>query len=187
MTRVLTRPGETLRSRWFSIGLHVALWLLFLLAISGSGFGGHTPQFSESPSNPATVTTPIPVTRLQSLFAPANATKRATATNNLDLFATTYFVPRVQPTPPPTTPAPPPPTTWKTELTYQGFYQTGNGPKYALVRVADKLVSTPVGGSLVTNLFVVDAALKTLTLTNSAAQTNVLALNAKQVVEVPLK
>jgi hypothetical protein len=188
MTRSVTKLSETLRSRWFSIGLHAALWVLLLLAAMGSGLGGHAPQFYEALANPATVITPVPVAKLQLLFVPANATHFASAATNLNLFTTTYFVPR---TPPPVTspaaPPPPPPTTWKVELTYQGFYRTGDGPKYALVRVLDKLVSIPVGGMVVTNLFVVDAAMQTLTLTNTAVQTNVLALNAKQSVEVPLK
>ena len=51
----------------------------------------------------------------------------------------------------------------------------------------DKLVSIPVGGMVTTNLFVVDAAMQSLTLTNTAAQTNLLGLNARQVIEVPLK
>jgi hypothetical protein len=38
-----------------------------------------------------------------------------------------------------------------------------------------------------TNLFVLDATIQTLTLTNTCSQTNVLALNVKQIVEVPLK
>ena len=79
------------------------------------------------------------------------------------------------------------PRRWKVELTYQGYYRTGDGPRYALLRLGEKLVGIPVGGMVVTNLFVVDAALKTLTLTNTAVQTNVLTLNTKQVVEVPLK
>ena len=53
--------------------------------------------------------------------------------------------------------------------------------------MGEKLVGIPVGGIVVTNLFVVEAAMQTLTLTNTAVQTNVLLLNTKQVVEVPIK
>ncbi|MBP9902105.1 MAG: hypothetical protein KBH45_11640, partial [Verrucomicrobia bacterium] len=80
-----------------------------------------------------------------------------------------------------------PPTTWKLELAYQGYYRTSDGPIYALVLMGEKLVPIPVGGRVVTNLFVVDATLRTLTLTNTIAQTNVIALNTKQVVEVPIQ
>ena len=82
---------------------------------------------------------------------------------------------------------PPPPTTWKLELSYQGFYRTADGPKYAVIRMGEKLVSITEGSMLVTNLYVVDATARALTLTNTAVQTNVLALNTKQVIEVPLK
>jgi hypothetical protein len=44
-----------------------------------------------------------------------------------------------------------------------------------------------VGGRIANDLFVADAAMQTLTLTNAAAQTNVLALNTKKTVEVPVK
>ena len=53
--------------------------------------------------------------------------------------------------------------------------------------MGEKMVPIPVGGRVVTNLFVVDATLRTLTLTNTIAQTNVIALNTKQVVEVPIQ
>lgn len=186
MTHGMAKLSETLRSRWFSIGLHAGLWLLLLLAAIGSGLGGRAPQYHEALANPAAVTTPVPVAKLQILFAATNYPKIVVDPATLNLFKTSHFIPRPL-APPATAPAPPPPTTWKVELTYQGFYRTGEGPKYALLRVSDKLVSIPVGGMVVTNLFVLDASLQTLTLTNTAAQTNVLALNAKQVVEVPLK
>lgn len=178
--------SETLRSRWFSTSLHAGLWVLMLLVVIGSGIGGREPQFREAAANPAGVTTPVPVAQLKRLFTPANHLKGGVDPATLNLFTTTYFVPPSTP-PPVTPPPPPPPTTWKIELTYQGFYRTGDGPKYALVRVGEKLVGIPVGSLVVTNLFVVDAALQTLTLTNTAVQTNVLILNTKQVVEVPIK
>jgi hypothetical protein len=48
------------------------------------------------------------------------------------------------------------------------------------------LVST-IGGQIATNLYVADVAMPTLTLTNTAAQTNVIKLNEKKVVEVPIR
>lgn len=179
--------SETLRSRWFSISLHVGLWVLALLTVVGISRGGRTHQFREAAANPASVITPVPVTKLGRLFVITNYPKIVVDPTLLNLFTTTYFVPPPKPAPPPPPPPPPPPTTWKLELTYQGYYRTGDGPKYALLRVGEKLVSIPVGSMVVTNLFVLDAALKTLTLTNTAVQTNVLTLNTKQEVEVPLK
>jgi len=178
--------SETLRQRWFSVCLQVGLWVLLLLAVFSGGRGGHLPEFQEAGTGPGRVTTPVPVARLKRLFAVANQEGMVVNPPALGLFKTTHFVPAGQPPPAQPLPAPPPPTTQKIELTYQGYYQAGDSPKFALLRLGDKLVSIPLGGRVVTNLFVVDAALKTLTLTNSAVQTNVLNLNTKQIVEVPL-
>ena len=179
--------SETLRSRWFSTCLHVGLWVLALLAVIGISRGGRGPEFREATANPASVITPVPVAKLEVLFARTNHLGSLVDTASLNLFTTAYFVPPLKPTPPPPPPPPPPPTMRKIELTYQGYYRTGNGPKYALVLLGEKLVPIPVGGIVVTNLFVVEAAMQTLTLTNTAVQTNVLLLNTKQVVEVPIK
>jgi hypothetical protein len=169
---------ETLRSRPFSAGLHAGLWLLLLLALIG--LRGRAPQFREAAADPSSVTTPVPVAKLEKLFSPTNWPKIVVDAAGLNPFVTTHFIP-----PPPT--PPPPPTTRKIELTYQGFYRTGDGPKHALLLLGDALLDFQVGGLVVTNLFVIDATVETLTLTNSAAQTNVLKLNTKQTVEVPLK
>ena len=56
-----------------------------------------------------------------------------------------------------------------------------------MLRFGDTLIGIPVGGSVVSNLFVAEATFKTLTLTNHIAQTNVLTVNVKKEVEVPLK
>lgn len=178
--------SETLRSRWFSTSLHAGLWVLLLLVVIGSGIGGGAPRFREAVANPTTVTSPVPVAQLERLFRQPALPKGLADPATLNLFTTTYFVP--PPTPTPTLPPPPPPpTTQKIELTYQGYYRTGDGPKYVLLHLGEKLVGVPVGGMVITNLMVVEATLQTLTLTNTAVQTNVLTLNTKQVVEVPLK
>lgn len=169
---------ETLRSTWFSAGLHAGLWLLLLLAIIG--IGGRAPEFHEAADNPATVHTPIPVLRLKNLFAATNWPPQVVEAATLNPFATTHFMPS---SPPP----PPPPTTQKVQLTYQGFYRSGDGPIHTLLRLGETLVAIRVGGMVVTNLYVMNADMQTLTLTNNAAQTNVLTVNIKKEIEVPLK
>jgi len=184
----VAKLGATLRSRWFSIGLHVGLWLLLILLLKGIQFGGHALKFSEQLADSSPVNVPVPVGRLAAWATPNPARELVALPTNISFFATTYFVPRTPPagtTPPP--PPPPPPTTWKLELGYQGYYRTGDGPKYVLLQMGGKLVSIPEGHMVVTNLYIVDAAVRALTLTNSAAQTNVIALNTRQVLEVPLK
>ena len=178
--------SKTLRSLWFSTCLHAGLWMLLLLVAISLGLGGRAPLFREAAANPAAVITPVPVTKLVVLFSAPSSSTNAVDPTGLNLFTTSYFIPPPTPVPPPP-PPPPPPTTWKAELTYQGFYRAGDGPKYALIRVGEKLVGIPVDGSVVSNLFVIDAAVQTLTLTNTAAQTNVLPLNILQFIEVPIK
>jgi hypothetical protein len=166
---------QTFKSRWFVSVLHAGLWLLLALAVLR--LRGTSPPFLETTSHTSPAQSPVPVTRLENLFAPGSWPKTAGETNSLSPFATRHFIP----------PTPSPPTTRKIELTYQGFYQTGEDPKHVFLQVDSALVVSLVGGRIATDLFVADAALQTLTLTNLAAQTNVLTLNAKKTVEVPVK
>jgi hypothetical protein len=168
---------ETLRSRWFSAGLHAGLWLLLVLVVAG--LGGRRPQFSETDADPLTVQKPVPVAKMVGLFAPGNWPDHVVDPDSQNAFATLHFKPPIVPTPPP--------TTRRVELTYQGYYQSGDGPQRILMRLGKDMVSVPVGGVVVSNLWVASAEFKSLSLTNSAGQTNVLAVNVKQDVEVPLK
>lgn len=171
--------NATLRSRSFSAALHAGLWLLLLLALVGIG-GGRALTYREAEPDPSAVITPVLVARLQKLFAPENWPKQVVDAGSSNLFITAHFIPKA---PPP----PPPPTTRKVELTYQGCYRTANGPQYALLQTSEKLIGIVVGGLVTTNLYVIEATPQTVTLTNSAAQTNVLKVNVKSEVEVPLK
>jgi len=168
---------ETLRSRWFSAGLHAGLWLLFVMVVAG--LGGRRPQFTETDADPLAIQKPVPVAKLELLFAPDNWPKHVVDSASQNVFATLHFKPPVVPVPPP--------TTRRVELTYQGYYQSGDGPQRTMLRMGDAMVAVPVGAVVVSNLWVASAGFKTLTLTNSAGQTNVLAVNVKQNVEVPLK
>ena len=172
--------SETLRSRWFSGCVLAGLVLLLLLVITG--IGGKRPFFWEARPNPAAVTAPVPVAKLENLFTAANRPKPTGDATSLNPFITSHFIPQ-------TAPPPPSPTTRKIELTYQGFYQTGDSPKRAMIRFSDALVAIPVGGSVATNLFVASVTATNLTLTNSAVagQSNVLALNTKKEIEIPIR
>ena len=57
---------------------------------------------------------------------------QAPASKSLNPFFTRYFVP----VPSPATR----PTTRKIEVTYQGFYQTGDGPKHAIFKLAERFM-----------------------------------------------
>lgn len=173
---MVTPLMQTLRSRWFALGVHLGLWCVFYLAVTH--LGGKTPQFRIAESGTVPAPVPVPVAKMDSLFAAAQWP--GAATNDLNPFFTKYFAPVPSP-------KPPAPTTRKIEVTYQGFYQAGDDIKHAVVKVASDFVVASIGAPIATNLFVADAGLQNLVLTNLTAQTNLLLLNAKKEIEIPIK
>jgi hypothetical protein len=170
---------HTLRSRWFAASVHLAFWLLLYLA--ATTLGGKTPDYRDTLSS-APVESPVPIARLGLLFsAPQRPPSIPADTNSPNLFFTRHFVPAPAPAPPP------PPTTRKIELTYQGFYQTGDGPRQAVVKLGDSFLTAGLGTKVTTNLFVADVTVQVLTLTNPGATSYTLPLNTKKEIEVPLK
>ncbi len=170
--------GELLKSRWLAGSIHAALWLLVYWAVIG--LGGKDPDFHETDSLSSTPICPAPVARAEQLLLVETWKPPTSDTNSLSPFLTTYFIP---------IPAPPPPaaTTRTLELTYQGFYETANGPRRAIVKLGEGFLICPVGTKVVSNLFAAEVTMQTLTLTNTAAQTNLLPVNTKKEVEVPIR
>ena len=173
--------SQTIRSRTFVTVLHVGLWVLLVLAVIR--FRSTSPAYREATPHVPPGQNAVPVARLESVFAIGGETNRLFDPKNLSAFHTRRFIP-VQPPPPP---PPPPPTTRKIELTYQGFYQAGSDNKRVYLQVDGALKLTAVGERVATNLFIADAAIGTLMLTNTTAQTNLLKLTLKQVLEVPIQ
>jgi len=168
--------AQTLRSRWLAGVVHAALWLLLYLAVAG--IGGRAPVYREADGSQPPPQTPEAIRRLDRLFA---ATPPRPADSNApNAFFTRHFIPAPAPTPPP-------PTTRKIELVYQGFFTADNGAPQTMVKLGEKYLITPAGSNLTANLFVAQAAVLSLTLTNPAGQTNLLPLNVKKEVEVPIK
>lgn len=166
---------QTLRSRWFATLVHAGLWALLVLALASRG--GRGPRFGEASSFSGPLRNPVPVERIQTLFDSGAALPHLITTNFVNPFFTRYFLPPVLPAP----------TTRKVELTYHGFYQTAEGPMTAMLNVGDALVVGGPGAQAVGNLFIADITWQALTLTNPAAQTNVIPLSTKKEVEVPIK
>ena len=166
---------KALRNRWFTAGIHAGFWLLLYLAVVN--LGGKVPNLRDAEGLTSPPHSPVPVTGLERLFSPGVWPKSLTDTNLLNPFVTRYFTPQ----------APPPPTTRKIEVTYQGFYQTGDGPKNTIFKLGDAFVVAPIGARIATNLFIADATMQALTLTNLAVQTNILPLNVKQEIVVPIQ
>jgi hypothetical protein len=173
------RLNQILRSRGFAWFLHAALWLLLYLTILG--LGGQAPEFQESTSFSTPPQSWAPVANLNALFSTAAWPKSLAATNTANLFFTTNFV---APAPPP---PPPPPSTRKIPVSYQGFYQAPDSPKMVMVVVETNNVIARVGAPIATNHFIADASLLSMTLTNTAGQTNLIPLNTKKEIEVPAK
>lgn len=169
---------QTVRSRWFATAVHVALWCILYLALTH--LGGKTPEFRIADSTTPPPPNPVPVASMESLFSSAQWPNPQTLTNSPNPFFTKHFVPIPSPTPPP-------PTTRKVEVTYQGYYQAGDTVKHIIVKVGDLFVAAVVGAPITTNLFVADASMQSLLLTNHVAQTNLIPLNAKREIEVPIK
>jgi hypothetical protein len=167
---------KTLRSRWFVVCLHASLWLLVYLALTH--LGGKAPDFRDADAVATPPQNPVPVAGLERLFSPGIWPKSLIDTNRLNAFFTPYFIP---PAPPP------PPTTRKIEVTYRGFYQTGSDPKRAIFNLGEVYLAAPVGASIVTNLLISEATMQAMTLTNLAAQTNILPLNIKKEIVVPIQ
>ena len=177
MGRVLL---QTLRSRRFAICVHAGIWLL--LYLGAVRFGGKGPMFRDATA----VSAPSPrarridrMAKLESLFSPGVWPRTDADTNLASPFFTRYFIP-------PAASPPPAPTTRKIEITYLGFYQS-DGPRHAMIKLADEFVVRSVGAHVSTNWFVGEVTFRTLTLTNLAAQTTLLPLNEKKEIEVPLQ
>ena len=167
-----------MRNRWFAIAVQVGLWFVLFLALTH--LGGKAPDFRVADSSSPLAPGPVPVANMASLFSLTQWPNPQGLTNVPSPFWTTHFVPVASP-------APPPPTTRKIEVTYQGFYEAGDTTKHVVVKVGDIYVAAVIGAPVTTNLFVADASLQNLMLTNHVSQTNLLLLNAKQEIEVPFK
>jgi len=166
---------RALKNRWFTASAHAGLWVLLYLAVVN--LGGKAPRLRDEEGSAGSPHSPVPVAGLDRLFSPGIWPKSLTDTNRLNPFFTRYFIPQ----------APPPPTTRKIEVTYQGYYQTGTGPKNTVFKLGDAFLVAPIGARIATNLFIAEATMQAMTLTNLAAQTNIIPLNVKKEIVVPIQ
>jgi len=169
---------DVLKSRWFAITVHAGLWILLVLGVMG--LNGNLPNYNDTDSSASPPQNPVPVAGLEQLSSPAAWPKLGDDTNLANPFSTKHFFP------PQVAPAPTP-TTRKFEVTYQGFYQSENGPVQTMLKLGSNFIVAPVGCRMLSNLFVANATVQFLTLTNTSAKTNVLPLNTPREVEVPIQ
>jgi hypothetical protein len=171
---------QTIRSRGFAFAVHLGLWLVLVLALMD--FGAKRLPYSESTRFSIPASSPAPVGKLDQLFSPANLpTNPAAVTNRPNPFFTRHFVP------PPAPPPAPPPTTRKIDLTYRGFMQSADKGRHVMINLDTNLVVLNLGQAVATNIFVAEASIQLLTLTNLTAQTNTFPLNVPGHIEVPIQ
>ena len=150
--------------------VHAGLWLLLYLAITN--LSGKAPEFRDAVAVANPPQGSVPVAGLERLFSPGIWPQSLIDTNRLNPFST---------------PAPPPSTTRKIEVTYQGFYQTGDAPKHIIFKLGDAFKVATVGARIATNIFIAEATMQAMILTNLSAQTNILPLNTKKEIVVPIQ
>ena len=166
---------KALRNRWFVVSVHAGLWFLLYLALTH--LGGKAPDFREAAAVANPPQSPAPVAGLERLFLPGIWPKSLVQTNLFNPFYTTHFV----------LPPPPPPTTRKIDVAYQGFSQIGEGIKQVGYKLDNVFRSAPIGTQIAPELFIADASIQALMLTNVAAQTNIIGLNTNKEIIVPIK
>ncbi len=178
------KPETTtlLRSKGLAMAVHLVLWVLLALVILR--LGGAMPPYTTKPSDVLPSSSIVPVARLDTVFSPEEWPSVVLHTNAPSAFFTDAFVPAPKPPPPP---PPPPPTTRKVALTYQGFYETAGGPRLGMVKTETGFTQAGLGVQVITNHFVAEISMHGLTLTNTAAQTNLLLLNIPKELEIPIK
>ncbi len=169
---------KAIRSRWLAILTHAGLWLLLYMAVTG--LRGRPPEMHEAVGNSAPPHRLVPVGKAGQILNRTTWPKLEPATNTANPFFTKHFIP-------PPAPPPPAPTTRKIELTYLGFYTSDGSKKQVIVKLADAHLVTPLGAKVTANLFATEATAMSLTLTNSTSQTNLLQLNVKKELEVPIQ
>jgi len=167
---------QLLRSRAFAISIHVMLWLLLILCVIN--LGGTSPRFVEADTPSTVVNSPIPSARITNLFSADLWPDTLGSTNFQNLVYTRHFIP-------PVVPPPPPPTTKKIQLTYHGFFQTGDDPARAFLTVENKIVTEPTGAAAAPTWIIAEISAQSVVLTNAQSQTNIVQLNKSTAVAVP--
>lgn len=164
-------PGLMQRTLWFSVLLLAGL--LVLLVAVFFGFGGTLPALRPLPLGGETVNAVFPQRSFEGLFATSALPPLTVPSNAINPFYTLYFQP------------PPPPPTKKVQLVYAGCVVSSTGLHQAYVRLGDTLLILTNGAKVVADHAIQNIAVKSVTLTNAAGQTNVIEFNVPKALEVP--
>jgi hypothetical protein len=161
------------RDWWVAMGLLAGLAALLALVLRDYGVG--LPEFPTTTTESHPALSPIVTGAFERLFETGAVMQLNRLTNGASPFHTTYF----QPT------KPKPPTTRKVTMTYLGYVESTAGQRRAFLLLDNDTKVGALGGAVVGDLSVAEMTLRTLTLTNSAAETNLLEFNVSKTVEVP--
>jgi hypothetical protein len=155
---------------------------LTLLVLVVSDLGGKLPNRTELKSRSNSTDVAMLVHKMEATISPATLAASHLTTNGVSPFYTTHFQP---PAPPTKTPGPvaAKPSPKKIQLVFQGVYQTAAGEKKAFVKVGDAVVVGTVGTKVVSDWTISEITLRTLTLKNAVAQTNILEFKVAKEIE----
>jgi hypothetical protein len=191
---ILAASSRAVGSLWVAVML--AIVLAALLVMAAADLHDTSPRLPQLERGARPMCELISGVKIQVLVSPAVFLQTHLSKNEGHAFYTKFFVPPPAPVPKPTPPpepkpeppvAPPPPQTRKVQLLFQGVYETAAGEKKIfLKRDEESLVIAP-GAVVAANWAVAAVDLRRLTLTNAAAQTNILEFNSAKALEIPVK
>jgi hypothetical protein len=164
----------TNRDYWVAIALLVALLGLVALVLRDYGVG--LPEFPSSTTRSSPILQPLSTNEFARLFPTDPGKELRQDSGQSSPFFTAHFQP----------PKPKPPTTRKVNMTYLGLLESADGRRRAFLRIDDDMWSGSLGEVIIADLAVAAMDLRTLALTNSAAETNLLQFKVSKAVEVPI-
>ena len=162
------------RRLWLSLVIFAVVGVV--VSLTALHLGGGTPGLSLLSDRTSGAFRGVPEAQVQDWFAPDNLTHLLALTNGTNPFYTLYFQP---PAPPP------PPPTKKVDLLYQGCIVSSKGQPQAFIRLGENLLILTNGAKVVADHAIQSIGMKSVTLTNNAAKTNILQFNVKATLEVP--
>jgi hypothetical protein len=162
------------RDYWVAVAMLAVLLALVGLVLRDYGVG--LPEFPAPSAQPTPILPPLHATEFERLFPGELERELRQDPDRPSPFFTAHFQP----------PKPKPPTTRKVNMTYLGLLESSEGRRQAFLRIDNETRNAGVGESIIADLGVADMDLRSLSLTNSAAETNVLQFNVSKAVEVPI-
>jgi hypothetical protein len=151
--------------------------LLALLALALRDYGVGLPEFPSPTARTGPALPPPSAGQFERLLP----SKLGAALRQDPEFVGPFYTVHFQP------PTPKPPTTRKVNMTYLGLLESAEGLRSAFLHVDKATQIVQLGDLVVADLAVAAMDLRSLTLTNSASETNLLQFKVSKAVEVPIR